>query len=275
MAINNKIPKVFISYSWDNEIHKNWVLELANKLTENGIYVFFDRYDLSAGKDMSYFMETSVKKADKVLLIMTPNYKIKAEKRVGGVGYEVSMVTAEIFKNQQSDKFIPIVRLGGRDNCTPAFVKSKIDIDMSNDYQFNQNFEELLRTIYNEHKVKRPNLGERPNFDTTSNSQKITNQNVIHNNYSNSTIGNGVDKNNIRKRVQEILVDKLGVELSEVTDEAHFVEDLGSDSLDIVELIMEFEKEFGVSISEEEAEKYVPKGTVGEAIRAIQKRLNN
>ncbi len=87
MEIDNNVPKVFISYSWDNEAHKQWVVEVASTLTENGIYVYFDRYDLYAGKDMMYFMETSVRNADKVVIIMTPNYKIKAEKRTGGVGY--------------------------------------------------------------------------------------------------------------------------------------------------------------------------------------------
>ena len=163
----DKTSKVFISYSWDNEPHKNWVLNLANKLTENGIYTFFDRYDLRAGKDMNHFMENSVQESDKVLLIMTPNYKMKAEKREGGVGYEISMITSEIFRNQQSDKFIPIVRLGKRDNCTPIFVKSKIDIDMSDDKKFEERFEELLRIIYNEPKIKRPILGGKPNFNVS------------------------------------------------------------------------------------------------------------
>jgi len=178
MITNNKNPKVFISYSWDNEIHKSWVRELADKLTDNRIWVFFDGYDLSAGKDITLFMETSVKESDKVLLIMTPNYKVKAEKRTGGVGYETSMVTAEIFNNQQSDKFIPIVRLGERENCTPAFVKSKLYIDMSNDNDFNEKFEELLRTIYNEQKVKRPQLGKRPIFDTIVKTENEVNKHI-------------------------------------------------------------------------------------------------
>ena len=178
MITNNKNPKVFISYSWDNEIHKSWVKELADKLTDNSIWVFFDGYDLSAGKDMTHFMETSVKESDKVLMIMTPNYKVKAEKRVGGVGYETSMVTAEIFNNQQSDKFIPIVRLGARENCTPTFVQSKLGIDMSNGDDFNEKFEELLRTIYGEHKVKRPQLGKKPIFDTNVKSENEVNKHI-------------------------------------------------------------------------------------------------
>jgi acyl carrier protein len=70
----------------------------------------------------------------------------------------------------------------------------------------------------------------------------------------------------IAERVQAIIVDKLGVEASEVTPEASFAADLGADSLDTVELIMEFEKEFGISIPDDQAEKIT---TVGEAIELI------
>lgn len=72
---------------------------------------------------------------------------------------------------------------------------------------------------------------------------------------------------NISERVKGIIVDKLGVDESEVTPEANFTNDLGADSLDTVELIMEFEKEFEISIPDEEAEKI---GTVGDAIAYME-----
>ena len=71
----------------------------------------------------------------------------------------------------------------------------------------------------------------------------------------------------IASRVKAIIVDKLGVEESEVTTEASFTNDLGADSLDTVELIMEFEKEFGISIPDDQAEKIT---TVGDAIAYIE-----
>ncbi len=67
----------------------------------------------------------------------------------------------------------------------------------------------------------------------------------------------------IAEKIKKIIVDKLGVDESEVTSEASFTNDLGADSLDTVELIMEFEKEFDISIPDEEAEKIQ---TVGEVI---------
>ena len=71
----------------------------------------------------------------------------------------------------------------------------------------------------------------------------------------------------IASKVQKIIVDKLGVEESEVTPTASFTNDLGADSLDTVELIMEFEKEFGISIPDNQAEKIQ---TVGDAISYIE-----
>jgi acyl carrier protein len=71
----------------------------------------------------------------------------------------------------------------------------------------------------------------------------------------------------ITNRVKAIITDKLGVEESQVTPEASFTNDLGADSLDTVELIMELEKEFDLSIPDEEAEKIV---TVGDAIAFIE-----
>lgn len=71
----------------------------------------------------------------------------------------------------------------------------------------------------------------------------------------------------IAERVTKIIVDKLGVDEAEVTPEASFTQDLGADSLDTVELIMEFEKEFDTSIPDEQAEKIT---TVGQAIEFLE-----
>jgi len=74
----------------------------------------------------------------------------------------------------------------------------------------------------------------------------------------------------ITSRVKSIIVDKLGVDETEVTPEASFTNDLGADSLDTVELIMEFEKEFEISISDQDAEKI---GTVGDAISYMEENV--
>jgi len=74
----------------------------------------------------------------------------------------------------------------------------------------------------------------------------------------------------IASKVKAIIVDKLGVDESEVVNEASFTNDLGADSLDTVELIMEFEKEFNIAIPDEQAENIQ---TVGEAIKYIEENM--
>lgn len=75
----------------------------------------------------------------------------------------------------------------------------------------------------------------------------------------------------VAEKVKSIIVDKLGVDMSEVTPEASFTNDLGADSLDTVELIMEFEKEFEISIPDEQAENIQ---TVGQAIAYLNQEMN-
>ncbi|MDB3873172.1 acyl carrier protein [Pelagibacteraceae bacterium] len=71
----------------------------------------------------------------------------------------------------------------------------------------------------------------------------------------------------VREKVKKIIVDHLGVDAAKVTDEASFIDDLGADSLDTVELVMAFEEEFGSEISDSEAEKIL---TVGDAVKFIE-----
>jgi acyl carrier protein len=73
----------------------------------------------------------------------------------------------------------------------------------------------------------------------------------------------------ISEKVKKIVADHLGVDEEKVTDEASFIDDLGADSLDTVELVMAFEEEFGSEISDSEAEKIL---TVGDAIKFIQSK---
>jgi len=73
----------------------------------------------------------------------------------------------------------------------------------------------------------------------------------------------------IKEKVKDIIVEQLGVNPEQVTDEASFIEDLGADSLDIVELVMAFEEEFGVEVPDEDAEKLQ---TVGDVIKYIEEK---
>tara|TARA_Y200000002_G_scaffold284681_1_gene238675 strand:- start:182 stop:424 length:243 start_codon:yes stop_codon:yes gene_type:complete len=78
-----------------------------------------------------------------------------------------------------------------------------------------------------------------------------------------------MSNNNVKEKVKKIVADHLGVDEDKVTDEASFIDDLGADSLDTVELVMAFEEEFGSEISDSEAEKIL---TVGDAIKFIESK---
>ena len=156
-------PIVFISYSWDDEDHKQWVLNLADRLAIDGIDVILDRYFLRAGKSIPHFVENSINSANKILMIFTPNYKLKADKREGGVGYEYSIMNIDLYKNQTSnDKIIPVLRSGNMDESIPTFMQQFIHINISNNANFENSYRDILREIRNEPEIIRPKVGDKP-----------------------------------------------------------------------------------------------------------------
>jgi TIR domain len=160
--------KVFISYSWDSKEHQDWVLNLANRLiTEHGIEVILDQYDLQAGKNMTRFMERNIALADKVVLILTPKYKLKAEKSEGGVGFEHSMISQELFEIQANNtKFIPVLRSGKHKDSAPGYIKTLIYHSMVDDMIFESDIWKLGRLLNDKPAIIKPELGTIPNYDT-------------------------------------------------------------------------------------------------------------
>lgn len=158
-------PSVFISYSWDNEEHKNWVLNLAKRLRENGIEVILDRYELQGGKNIAHFMDRALETADKVLVIFTPNYKLKADKREGGVGYEYSILNNDIYKNiAGNSKYIPVLKSGTMETSVPAFIQQFIAIDVRDDAQYEQKVREITLTLYDKPIIEKPEIGKKPRW---------------------------------------------------------------------------------------------------------------
>lgn len=158
-------PIVFISYSWDNEDHKSWVMNLAQRLISNGIEVLLDRYDLKGGSNAPVFMEAALKKANKVLVIFTPNYKLKADKRQGGVGVEYSILNNDIYKNiAENSKYIPVLRSGTFQTSIPDFIQQFIAVDMTVDSQYEEKIRELTLIIYDKPAIARPAIGKKPDY---------------------------------------------------------------------------------------------------------------
>jgi hypothetical protein len=162
-------PKCFISYSWDSTSHKDWIRFLAEQLQENAVEVFLDQWDLHPGDDLPHYMESSIREADFVLLVCTQSFAMKANAGTGGVGYEKTIVTGEIFQSLSSPgKFIPILRNGTPRESLPSYLKSKLFVDFRSDSAFSSSFEELLRHLYSSPLHIRPPKGKKPSFRSPS-----------------------------------------------------------------------------------------------------------
>lgn len=114
--------KVFISYTWEDEHHNAWVESLAARLRTDGIETTLDQWDLGLGDEITRFMEAGVRDHDRVLVICTPEYKRKADSRLGGAGYETSQITAEILSQSKRGKVVPVLRKGTRADATPSYL---------------------------------------------------------------------------------------------------------------------------------------------------------
>lgn len=151
--------RVFLSYAHENEEHNNWVLNLADKLTMDNIFVNFDKYDLSYGDNIPAYMEESVKSANKVLVILTPKYKVKSDKRSGGVGYEYSLIISELSGFlSENKKYLPVLRKGDFEISIPPILSQYFVCDMRDDEYFERKYVELHSSIVGKAIVSRPSL---------------------------------------------------------------------------------------------------------------------
>lgn len=137
--------KIFISYVHEDQEHNDWVYRLANDL--KGEFDVIIDTDLRVGAEISRFMETSVRDSDKVILILTPEYKDRADGRKNGVGMETSMISAEIYGNQDKIKFIPIVRKGTFKTSYPTYLGMRNGLDMTKNENYAQNLEILKKNL--------------------------------------------------------------------------------------------------------------------------------
>lgn len=165
-------PKVFISYSWTNDEHVAWVIRLAERLVGDGVNVILDQWDLKEGHDKYVFMEQMVTDPTikNVLAVCDEKYANKADGREGGVGTESQIISKDIYDKVSQEKFIPLIRErdGAGKEFTPVFFRNRKYIDFSNDNNFSESYEKLLRVIYGRPELRKPQLGQPPShlFDT-------------------------------------------------------------------------------------------------------------
>lgn len=156
-------PIAFISYSHDSDAHKEWVRRLASDLRDRyGIDVILDQWEIGPGDDVPKFMERSVKRALRVLMVCTEPYVRKADDGKGGAGYEAMVVTSELVSDLGTRKFIPLVRQLGGNSPLPTCVATRFYIDFSKDDTFDEKLEELARSIHQSPKFEKPPLGANP-----------------------------------------------------------------------------------------------------------------
>jgi hypothetical protein len=154
-------PRVFVSYSWDNDLHKKWVIKLATHLRQDGVDVRLDYWDAQPGDLLPEFMEQQVRDADNVVIVCTPNYKRRSEARKGGVGYEGSIITSEIFAHQNHRKFIPVLASGSWRQSAVSWLIGKSYLDLGNPDNYATGYKELLTTLLGA-RPKAPLLGPIP-----------------------------------------------------------------------------------------------------------------
>lgn len=168
MSATTEHPKVFISYSWTNVEHEQFVLELATALRNHGVDAILDKWDLTPGQDKYVFMESMVVDPEvlKVLVLCDRKYREKANSRAGGVGTESQIISQELYGKVKQTKFIPVVCEYDDEGqpCLPVFMKGLIYIDVSTEERYGEGLDQLLRLIYEQPFHQKPKLGGAPAF---------------------------------------------------------------------------------------------------------------
>lgn len=163
-----KAPKLFISYSWSSPTHEQWVLDFATELIGNGIDVILDKWALKEGHDAVAFMEKMVtdEEIKKVAIICDEIYAAKADGRAGGVGTETQIISKKIYEKQEQNKFVAVVTQKNESGepFLPTYCKPRIYIDLSEPDKYKEEFEKLLRWVFDEPLYKKPELGKKPSF---------------------------------------------------------------------------------------------------------------
>lgn len=161
-------PKVFISYSWTSEAHRETVRAWADRLIDDGIHIVLDQYDLKEGDDKNAFMERMVTdpSVTHVLIISDRVYTEKADKRKAGVGTESQIISQEVYSKVAQSKFIPILCEFSEegDPYLPVFMRSRIGINFSTPELANSNWEQLMRTLCGKPLYKKPAIGKLPAY---------------------------------------------------------------------------------------------------------------
>ncbi len=162
------IPSAFISYSHDSKEHKQWVLEIAQRLRKEGIDVTIDQWDLEYGDDVAKFMEYWVGHADRVLMICTEPYVKKVDEGKGGAGYEAMIVTQELINNLGTKKFVPVIRQSKEPILLPKCIGTRRGANLSSYSDSEAEFKSLVLQLHQLPPATKPPLGSGPASHSSS-----------------------------------------------------------------------------------------------------------
>jgi TIR domain len=151
-------PKVFISYSHDSSVHKEWVLKLAIDLRANGVDADLDQWQ-QIGSDLAAFMHQGIATSDRVLMVCTDQYVQKAENGTGGVGYEKMIVTGEMVKSIDTIKFVPVCRNSSIEHPIPNFLGARLYVDFGDNQIYQTQLLHLIGELYGRPQNSKPPLG--------------------------------------------------------------------------------------------------------------------
>jgi hypothetical protein len=141
------MKSVFISYSWDDDDHREWVRRLAERLRADGVDVTIDRWMAVPGDQLPALMERAIRENQFIVIVCTPRYKDRSDKRQGGVSYEGDIMTGEMMTSQNNRKFIPVLRHGPWQQAAPSWLLGKYHINLAGNPYSERDYEDLVRTL--------------------------------------------------------------------------------------------------------------------------------
>ncbi|MBK6850466.1 MAG: TIR domain-containing protein [Burkholderiales bacterium] len=140
--------RAFISYSHDSPEHIEWVTQLAGALKATGLEIRLDKWHLAYGQDINRFMENEILESDLIFVICTPTYVNKSNTRRGGVGYESIILSNKLLQDQDSRKFVPILRSATLNTqALPIFLGNRLYVDMSVGDGYQTDFNRLIMQV--------------------------------------------------------------------------------------------------------------------------------
>ena len=164
-------PALFVSYSWANDEHIAWVVNLARRIRANGVDVHLDRWNVRAGHDLNLYMERYAEPSARVLVVLSDDYGPKADgraERPTGVGTETAIVSPTVYRELGNNRVVPIVPNSGTvtgQPVTPKYLDGRNWIDFRGNYEAAH--EQLLRELHGVPIEVIPPLGANPFVGTT------------------------------------------------------------------------------------------------------------